>query len=58
MIAARHCVTSDDNPGSLRLEEYAVAIAYILQRNGIPSGSATLPSQRANLNQIIIDWKR
>ncbi len=48
----------EDDPGSLRPEEYAAAIAYILQLNGIPSGSATLPSQRADLNQIIIDWKR
>ena len=32
----------EDNPGSLRYAEYLDVMAYILELNGIPSGSRTL----------------
>ncbi len=41
-----------DNPGSLKPAEYVAVLAFILQKNGYPAGSA--PLDPANLKQISI----
>ena len=41
----------DSNPGGLSRDEYAVALAYILRMNGLPSGLTTvLPDSAAMQN--------
>jgi mono/diheme cytochrome c family protein len=44
----------EDDPGSLRLEEYAAVLAYILSVYGLPSGAADLPVERDSLEGIAI----
>jgi mono/diheme cytochrome c family protein len=43
------------DPGSLTLEEYSLIVAYMLEINGMPAGSATLPSDSASLSGIRVD---
>jgi mono/diheme cytochrome c family protein len=38
-----------DNPGSLRPEEYAEIVAYILRLNGAPAGNREIPTDTAVL---------
>ncbi len=42
----------EDNPGTLKNTEYLDVIAYILELNGIPSGSRTLNIDLANSARI------
>lgn len=44
-----------DSPGSLRPQQYADVIAYILQRNGLPAGPRELPAEEAELRRITIE---
>ncbi len=45
------------DPGILSPGEYTVVLAYMLKMNGMPAGSATLPSDPARLSRIRIDFK-
>src|SRR5262245_41830654 len=44
----------DDDPGSLRPEEYADVLAYIFTAYGLPSGAADLPVDQKSLETITI----
>jgi mono/diheme cytochrome c family protein len=44
----------DDDPGSLRLEEYAAVLAYIFSVYGLPSGDAELAVDEKSLEAITI----
>ena len=44
----------DDDPGSLRLEEYAAVLAYIFTVYGLPSGETDLPADQASLEAVTI----
>jgi mono/diheme cytochrome c family protein len=44
-----------DNPGSLRREEYADILAYLLQLNGMRDGQDELPSTDELLKQVILE---
>ena len=41
-----------DDPGSLKKEQYAELIAYVLQLNRFPTGTAELPIDKAALSAI------
>lgn len=41
-----------DNPGALADEDYAAAIAYILQLNQAPAGTKPLPADSTALSKI------
>lgn len=43
------------DPGSLTPREIAQAIAYVLERNGIPAGKTELPEDAASLRKILIE---
>jgi mono/diheme cytochrome c family protein len=43
-----------DLPGGLSAQQYAELIAYILNRNNFPAGSAELPGEVAPLNAILV----
>jgi hypothetical protein len=45
----------DDNPGALPVQDYVDIIAYILNINGYPQGSADLPLDEAELRNVKID---
>jgi len=45
----------EDNPGSLKKEEYADVIAYLLQLNKFPTGSADLPIDKEALSAILME---
>ena len=45
----------EDNPGSLKKEEYADVIAYILQLNKFPTGAAELPTDKDALSAILME---
>ena len=42
----------EDNPGSLKKEEYADVIAYLLKLNNFPAGQADLPTDKEALSLI------
>jgi len=44
----------EDDPGSLRLEEYAAVLAYIFSVYGLPSGDADLAADQESLEAITI----
>ena len=44
----------DDDPGSLRPDEYAAVLAYIFSVYGLPSGDADLPLDQELLEPIAI----
>ena len=44
----------EDDPGSLRLEEYAAVLAYIFSVYGLPSGDVELAADRESLETITI----
>jgi S-disulfanyl-L-cysteine oxidoreductase SoxD len=44
----------DDDPGSLRLDEYAAVLAYIFSVYGLPSGDADLVVDQESLEAITI----
>jgi mono/diheme cytochrome c family protein len=45
----------EDNPGSLKKEEYADVIAYLLKLNNFPAGQADLPSDKEELSLIVME---
>jgi mono/diheme cytochrome c family protein len=45
----------EDNPGSLKKEEYADVIAYLLQLNKFPAGEAELPTDKDALSAILME---
>jgi quinoprotein glucose dehydrogenase len=45
----------EDNPGSLKPEEYAEILAYFISSRGLPPGAADLPSDVEALKQIRIE---
>lgn len=44
-----------DNPGSLEVDQYLDAIAFVLQRNGYPAGSDPLVADAAVLDPVLLD---
>ena len=45
----------EDNPGSLKKEEYADVIAFILQLNKFPAGDVDLPVDKDTLTGIVME---
>ena len=45
----------EDNPGSLKKEEYADVIAYLLKLNNFPAGSTDLPIDQKALSAIMME---
>ncbi|HEX7036207.1 MAG TPA: c-type cytochrome [Pseudomonadales bacterium] len=45
----------EDAPGSLRPDEYAAVLAWVLALNGLPAGERKLPHDREALARIRID---
>ena len=45
----------EDNPGSLKPEEYADILAYFINSRGLPPGAADLPADIEMLKQIRIE---
>ena len=45
----------EDNPGSLKKEEYADVIAYLLQLNNFPAGESDLPTDKDALSAILME---
>jgi len=48
----------EDRPSSLKPQQYADLMAYILMLNGFPAGDTELPSEDAALARIIIERKK
>ena len=46
-----------DEPASLKPEEYADVISYILEANGIPAGNSELPADAAKLKAFVFGDK-
>lgn len=45
----------EDDPGSMKKEEYADVIAYLLQLNKFPTGPADLPIEKDALSAITME---
>ena len=45
----------EDNPGSLKKEEYADVIAYLLKLNNFPTGASELPIDKDALSAILME---
>ena len=45
----------EDNPGSLKKEEYADVIAYLLKLNNFPAGDTDLPIDKDALSAIVFE---
>jgi mono/diheme cytochrome c family protein len=45
----------EDNPGSMKKEEYADVIAYLLKLNNFPAGAAELPIDKDALSAILME---
>ena len=45
----------EDNPGSLKKEEYADVIAYLLKLNNFPAGETELPIDKDALSAIVFE---
>jgi len=45
----------EDNPGSLKKEEYADVIAYLLKLNNFPAGAVDLPIDKDALSAILME---
>jgi len=45
----------EDNPGSLKKEEYADVIAYLLKLNNFPAGESDLPADKDALSAILME---
>ncbi len=46
-----------DNPGTLRREEYVAVLAYIFELCGYPSGTTSLGTDDAALRRVLIERK-
>jgi hypothetical protein len=42
----------EETPGSLRAQQYADVLAYMLKRNSAPAGSTPLPAADAELKKL------
>jgi mono/diheme cytochrome c family protein len=45
----------EDNPGSMKKEEYADVIAYLLKLNNFPAGATELPVDKDALSAIMME---
>lgn len=45
----------EDNPGSMKPNEYADVIAYLLQLNKFPAGASELPTDKDALSAILME---
>ena len=45
----------EDNPGSMKPQEYADVIAYLLRLNKFPTGSTEVPTDKDALNAILME---
>lgn len=45
----------EDNPGSMKKEEYADVIAYLLKLNNFPAGATELPIDKDALSAILME---
>ena len=45
----------EDNPGSMKKEEYADVIAYLLKLNNFPAGATDLPIDKDALSAILME---
>jgi hypothetical protein len=45
----------EDNPGSLKHEEYTQVIAYVLKLNKFPAGTTELPADKDGLSNILLE---
>jgi mono/diheme cytochrome c family protein len=45
----------EDDPGSLKKEEYADVIAYLLKLNNFPAGQSELPTDKEALSLIMME---
>ena len=45
----------EDNPGSMKKEEYADVIAYLLKLNSFPAGATELPIDKDALSAIMME---
>jgi mono/diheme cytochrome c family protein len=52
-----HTTMPEDNPGSLKPQQYVDVLAYFLKLNGYPVGTDELPSTDAALKTIKFDKK-
>ena len=50
-------VMPENDPGSLKAEEYVSVMAFILRTNGYPAGETDLPTDAAALKNIAVDTK-
>ena len=50
-------VMPENDPGSLKAEEYVNVMAFILRTNGYPAGETDLPTDAAALKNIAVDTK-
>jgi mono/diheme cytochrome c family protein len=48
----------EDNPGSLKPQEYGDVIAYFLSLNGFATGDAELPGEATAMANILIEKKK
>jgi len=45
----------EDDPGSLKIEQYADVIAFLLKLNKFPAGQADLPIDKDALSEILME---
>jgi mono/diheme cytochrome c family protein len=53
-----HTTMPEDNPGSLKPQQYADVLAFFLKLNGYPEGKVELPAEAAALKGITFDNKK
>jgi hypothetical protein len=53
-----HTTMPEDNPGSLKPQQYADILAFFLKLNGYPEGTAELPAEADALMDIKFDSKK
>ena len=45
----------EDDPGSLKIEQYADVIAFLLKLNKFPAGQSDLPIDKDSLSEILME---
>jgi hypothetical protein len=58
LFAHMSATMPEDNPGSLKPEQYVDVVAYFLRLNGYPAGSAELQSAADGLKAIAFDKRQ
>ena len=53
-----HTTMPEDNPGSLKPQQYADILAFLLKLNEYPEGKEELPAEAAALKEIKFDNKK